>query len=229
MKNSKTKQLIDTIPSPTLVDLFEPYVTDKRKARIDEVLSGRLSSIQLAIEAPSDINNALAAIRTSEALGIANVHIICPEGTAGQARRVTQGAIYWVDVTYHETLDEFIQIMHQKNIKLAGGRVTATKSVSEIPLTDPICIMIGNEQRGLSEAAQTACNIEYKIPMFGMSESLNLSVSAAISLFDTSSRKRQALKRNSDLSHEQVQTLKAAYYINSIAPRLVDSLTRIIE
>ena len=107
---------------------------------------------------------------------------------------------------------------------VAGGTVDATVALSDVPVEKPLCIIIGNEQRGLSKSAQAACDIRYQIPMFGMSESLNLSVSAAISLYDTTSRKRQLLKCASDLTQDQQATLRAQYYLNSVSARLSEAL-----
>ena len=132
--------------------------------------------------------------------------------------------MYWVNVHYYETLNEFLEFAKQAGILLAGGTVDATAALSNVPIEKPLCIIIGNEQRGLSEAAQSACDIRYQIPMFGMSESLNLSVSAAISLYDTTSRKRQQLKCASDLTQQEQSTLRAQYYLNSVSARLSEAL-----
>ncbi len=224
MLKSEQDQLIEKHGSETLIDVLGPYVTDNRKERINTVLNGRLRTIQLAMEAPSDLHNALAAVRSSEALGISTVHIICPEGDATAERTITQGAIYWVDVIYHDSLDDFLSVIKKEGFLLAGGAVTATEGLSSVAIEKPLCIILGNEQRGLTQAAQDACDIHYKIPMYGMTESFNLSVSAAISLYDTTNRKRAALQNDSDLNVAQRQQLQARYYLNSLAPRLITGL-----
>lgn len=217
-------ELIKKYSSETIIKRLDPYLTPNRKKRIETILASRLNSIQLAIECPSDINNALAAVRSSEAMGISTVHIIAPEGEAVHARSITQGAVHWVNIIYYENLKKFLNAMHSQNILLAGGTIDATKSLSDVPINKPICIMIGNEQRGLSDEAQAACHIKFQIPMYGMSESLNLSVSAAISLYDTTTRKRKSLKQLSDLTPQERLDQQAIYYLNSVKPRLVKGL-----
>ena len=217
-----------------LVEKLAPFINDTRKARIEAVLEQRLSSVQLAIENPSDINNALAAVRTAEAFGIANIHIIAPEGEAGSTRLITQGAFYWVNIYFYQSLDEFLAQV--KGFKLAGGalptpdpRLPASNTqltLSQLPIDHPICLIVGNEQRGLSEAAKQACDWLYKIPMVGMSESLNLSVSAAISLYDVTTRKRAQLDSSSDLSEAQQMALRSKYYQKSVNGRLVAQLLK---
>jgi tRNA (guanosine-2'-O-)-methyltransferase len=226
MKHIDTKDLIEKHTPATITKALAPYITEKRHARIDAVLQGRLQSIHLAIESPSDINNALAAVRTAEALGVHCVHFITPEGDALAARKITQGAFYWVDIRYHDNFYEFLQVMREEQIALAGGAVTATKSLHDVPVDRPLCIMVGNEQRGLSSAAIDACDHPYKIPMVGMSESFNLSVSAAISLYDITTRKRSALGQAGDLDQKNSDTLRAQYFLNSLNPRLSCALLK---
>lgn len=220
MNFGEIQKLFDQYGSNKIVKALSPYVTEHRRGRIEQVIQGRLRDVQLAIEAPSDINNALAAIRTSEALGVSKVHLISPEGDAGAARAVTQGAIYWVEVIFHNSLTDFLQCMQQQEIQLAGGAVTATMPLDKIPVEKPLCLLMGNEQRGLSLAAKNACAIEYRIPMFGMTESFNLSVSAALSLYEVTKRKRERLKASSDLLPDESQALRARYYLNSLSHRL---------
>ncbi len=218
--------LLEQFPAKTIVTELEPYLSERRKNRIAEVLTARLHSIQLAIEAPADINNALAAVRTCEALGVSKIHFIEPEGDARSARTVTQGAFYWVDMHFYSSFAAFLHANQTLQLSLAGGTVTATLPLCEVPITKPLCLLIGNEQRGLSEEAVSACDYEYTIPMLGMSESLNLSVSAAISLYDTTQRRRQFLQAKSDLTQDEKLQTQAKYYLNSVNERLAQALLR---
>lgn len=222
--NKEQNRLIEQHGALSIIEALEPFITERRKERIKIVLNSRLNSIQLAIESPSDINNALAAVRTCEALGISTIHIITPESDAGSMRTITQGAFYWTDIHFYSSLNEFLEHIKKQNSVLAGAVVDGETILSDISIEQPLCLFIGNEQRGLSEAARNACDILYRIPMVGMSESLNLSVSAAISLYDTTQRKRENLKTQSDLSIEQTQRLKARYYMNSVNGRLIENL-----
>lgn len=209
--------------SPSLViDALEPLIYTARKARIDAVIAKRIQHIQLAIECPADINNALACVRTAEALGVSCIHIIHPEGTAASAKVITQGAFYWVDVCFYHSLTDFLNTIEPHKMILAGAKMDGDTSVTKLPVNDkPLCLLLGNEHRGLSNAALEACDITYHIPMVGMSESLNLSVSAAISLYDTTTRKRESLGDASDICKGDAQVLRAKYYLNSVNERTI--------
>lgn len=224
MKNIQYQAILNQFPSNEIIEKLASYITDARKQRIKQVVTKRLNSIHLAIECPSDINNALAAVRSAEAMGVSNVHIIRAEGSAASARAITQGAFYWVNLQFYDSLADFLTVIKQHNIRLGGGTVTATEPLSKVCVDQPLCLIIGNEARGLSESAVEACDIEYTIPMVGMSESMNLSVSAAISLYDTTSRKRLQLNGASDLTADEASLLTARYYLNSANPRMYPHL-----
>lgn len=224
MKFPEQSHILAHYTSDHIIEQLSPYINHDRQNRITHVIHNRLKNIQLALECTADINNAFAAIRTAEALGIAHIHIIAPEGTTFMAKHITRGALYWVSINYYDTLAEFLTYAHTHHLRLTGGVVTATTALSDVPVQDPLCIMIGNEHRGLSEAAQQACDIRYIIPMVGMSESMNLSVSAAISLYDVTERKRKLLNNTPDLTITEQQQLRAHYFLNSVAPRLSKEL-----
>jgi tRNA (guanosine-2'-O-)-methyltransferase len=226
MKMNWQQKLIDLQGAKIIIEKLADFVSEPRKQRIENVISGKLNSIQLAIESPSDLNNALATVRTSEALGISQVHIITPEADARGIRGITQGAFYWLTLSFYQNFNEFIQGIRDQDFLLAGGLPTAHRYLEDVPVDKKICLLMGNEQRGLSAAALAECDIHYKIPMFGMSESLNLSVSAAISLYDLTTRKRHQSGKLSDLTAEEILNTRAHFYLNSVDRRLVIALTR---
>lgn len=217
--------LINSQPQK-LAEALEPFVTVARKTRIEEVIEARLQSLHLAIEAPSDIHNALAAIRSAEAFGIYNIHIISPEGHISKNNGVTKGSAYWVRTHYYEDLSEFLDFIRRENFLLAGAILETSQKISELPVDKKLCLLFGNEHRGLSQKARDNCDLLFKIPMVGMVESFNLSVAAAISLYDLSTRKRAFLSDKSDLNENAKQELRAQYYLQSVDPRLAESLLR---
>lgn len=224
MRNTAAEKLLQKYHSKKIGETLAPYLTEQRKARIESVLQHRLNSITLAIENPADINNALAAIRTCEALGISTIHIISPEHNARYIKTITKSACYWVNIVCHQQLTNFLALMQQEKRIIAGAVLNAEKKLSDISIEKSLCILVGNEKRGLSADALSACDFLFSIPMCGMLDSLNLSVAAAISLYDTSQRKRAQLHNKTDLSEKIADDLRAAYYLNSVDIRLAAQL-----
>lgn len=224
--NENTFQLIHRYGADKILTQLQAYVSPRRQQRILEVLNNRLHSIQIALEMPADIHNAFAVIRSSEIFGLTKVHIITPEKNLTSIRPISKGAMDWVEIIYYENTAEFLHAMRAQNIRLAGASLKAEHNLSSVPLSEPVCLLLGSECNGLSSTAEQACDWRFKIPMFGMTESFNLSVAAAVSLYETTTRKRTMLNKSGDLIPQQWQDLQACYYLNSVNPRLVNALFR---
>lgn len=205
-----------------IVDTLTPYVREVRQEKIERLLDGRLPQIQVAIEAPSDPHNAAAVVRTAEALGVVDVHLVASERRALEAKNTTQGAFRWVRTHHHEDLREFLDQDALQGVSMYGAWMDAELTVEELPVDRPICVVFGNETRGLSKEARAACAGGFRIPMVGMSESLNLSVSAAITLYGLTSRHRAAGAVG--LGASQREELRARHYMDSVDERLWSNL-----
>jgi tRNA (guanosine-2'-O-)-methyltransferase len=222
MDHGEIEGIIDQHGAQAVVDALRPYLTDARVTRIEQVLAERVDSICVAIESPGDAHNAAAVVRTAEALGVVGVHVISAEHDALHKRTMTQGAHHWVQTQHHESLAVFLESFGEQTV-LAGAWPDAPCTLEALPLERPICLLFGNEQRGLSPEAREACSLGFRVPMVGMTESLNLSVCAAISLYVTLGRKRAAGLLG-DLSPEALAHLRARHYLHSVDPRLARRL-----
>jgi tRNA (guanosine-2'-O-)-methyltransferase len=215
--------LVDEHGAQRVTRALMPFVTEARRARIEAVVGGRMRSVHVAVEAPSDPHNAAAVVRSCEALGAMGVHVIAAEARALHSQATTQGAFHWVQTHHHADLEGFLTQIRRRGMTLMGACMDAKEPVTRLPVEQPLCLVFGNEQRGLSAAARSACDRLFHVPMVGMSESLNLSVCAAISLFEVMGRKRQD-GAPGDLDSAQRATLRACYYVGSVDPRLIRGL-----
>ena len=159
-----------------------------------------------------------------EALGVLGVHVIDAEGDALHAKRTTQGAFHWVHTWHHRGFDAFLEAVRRRDMTIAAACMDADTLLHELPADRPVCLLLGNEQRGLSERAKRAADILYRIPMVGMSESLNLSVSAAISLYDVVRRRRAHIGKPGDLDEATLERERARCYLHSVDERLIRAL-----
>jgi tRNA (guanosine-2'-O-)-methyltransferase len=217
------ERLLEEHGPDALQDALGAYLTAERRDRIEAVVAQRLGSVTVAIEAPSDPHNAAAVVRTAEALGVLHVHVIAAEGEALHAKRITQGACRWAFTHDHASLERFLEVC-DPSMRLCGAWMQAPLEVDALPIDAPLCLLLGNENRGLSAAGRSACTLGFRVPMHGMSESLNLSVCAAIALFSATRRRRAHLGAPGDLEDEARKRLRAAYYAQSVDPRLVQGL-----
>lgn len=201
-----------------IIETLGPYLSKERLQKFDHVLKHRLSSIHVAFESPCNVHNALASLRSAEGVGINHMHIIAPESgeKCRQGRRTTKGAYRWSQLKYYESFNNFYLSMKAHNFKIYGASLQTEHTLSDIDLSQPVCLLFGNELRGISEDALNHCDGFYKIPMQGMVESFNLTVSCAISVYELAQRKRRLLKASGDLSVSQLLRDKAWYIVRSI-------------
>lgn len=193
-------------------------LTPARQARIEGVLRSRVGSVQVAIEAAEDPYNAAAVIRTAEALGAGCVHVIAAGALV--PRRITRGRLYWADTREHADWDGFMGVV-PTGMRIAGACVdAATVELADMPVDRPLCLVFGNEQAGLSARVRAGCVMHFRIPMSGMTESLNLSVAAGIALQEALGRRRTALGAAGDLSVQEMAERRARWYAKAVDPRL---------
>lgn len=205
---------------------LQPYVTAERRARIDAVLAARVASLQVAIEDPQDPHNIAAIVRTAEALGAGVVHAIGAPAWDVYSPRVTRGAVRWADVRVHPTWGAFTTALGA-GVRLAAACVVPGDGVlplDRLPVDRPVCLVFGSEGPGLSVQALETCELRFTIPMYGMMESLNVSVAAAIALHSALARRRALLGGAGDLEPGRRVALRAEWYAKSLDGRLVRAL-----
>jgi tRNA (guanosine-2'-O-)-methyltransferase len=221
---SELDTYIDTLGAARVVEGIGPFLSDTRRAAIERVLSARLGSIHVAVERPEDPYNAAAVVRTAEALGVLNVHVVAAPDGALHARKTTQGAFNWLHTKHHAELGALLNVLQSASVRLFGAAPGAERTLEELPVDAPFCLLFGNEASGLTREALAACELSFRIPTLGMSESLNLSVSAAIALYAATRARRLHLGAQSDLSDSETLRERARYYARSVDIRILQAL-----
>jgi len=182
-------------------------VTPRRIDRMVEVLSERLTSVTILLENLSDPHNVCAIVRSAEGFGLDRVHVVEQPNKFVRNPAILRGSDRWLTVEKHKELARTLLDMQ------AQGFVTAIADVGrgcvplgELPVDGKLAIVMGSEHEGLSRRARSLADVRFTIPMQGFTESFNVSVSAAITLFDVTRRKRAFLGRRGELTvDERVQ------------------------
>ncbi|SCA59100.1 Putative tRNA/rRNA methyltransferase BB_0052 [Chlamydiales bacterium SCGC AB-751-O23] len=208
---------LDELGLESFIQTLSPFLTDSRKSKISVVLDQRLDGIRLAIESPVDIHNVFAAVRSTEALGVMNVDLIkYQKAKKLTSNATTSGSHRWVSLNSFPTFPDYQQAMREKGYLIVGASHTGELTLSELPLDQNIALMFGNEHSGLEPNTLKNCDLTFQIPMYGMVESYNLSVSCALALHYYSHKKRQAIKSLGNLTKERKEIEKAWYYFKSL-------------
>lgn len=190
MSWQEVEKLIEQWSESYLIRTLAPLVTDERLIRMKQVACNRLSSLSVAVEGVWDIHNALAMVRSAEAFGVSRVSLVDCDYKKGLGKQTMRGTDEWMRVDDFDTLELFLKEVKAERWKLAAACPRGEMTLEALPNDEKICLFFGNEHRGLSAEAKSACEYHYRIPMHGMVESLNLSVAGAISLYTLSSQMR---------------------------------------
>ena len=176
------------------VELFEylqSYLTDRRKALFKEVLSQRTRHFTVVTEDVYQLHNTSAVMRSCDVFGIQDLHVV--EELKGKRvdKEIAMGAQKWVNLHRYDTIDSCM-----KTLRMDGYQLIATTPHNDATLLqdfDPTrksALFFGKESVGLSDKVLNEADGYLKIPMIGFTESLNISVSAAIILQDLVKRIR---------------------------------------
>ena len=171
-----------------LIDFLSGFVSERRIAIIDKVIENRTKYVTVLLEDISHAQNANAVLRTCECLGLKDIHIIENLNQYYYSKGVAMGAGKWVNLhKYNKHENNSLEAIN--TLKSDGYRIIATAPGGTcIPLQDfdvtkgKFAIALGTEQKGISETIRKNADELITIPMFGFTESFNLSVSNAIIL-----------------------------------------------
>lgn len=173
-------------------DLLSPQLTDKRRDRMLATAANRTQFVRLAIQDVHQPHNVSACIRSAEAFGVQSVDVVTLKGKFSTST-VARGVDEWVDIYRHDSVDQCIQHLHDSGYIVAAafphGQAVA---LEDLPIDKPIAVVFGNEHEGLALEWREKADLCFTIPMYGIVESLNISVSAAITLHSLTSRIRKA-------------------------------------
>ncbi len=174
-------------PIHELVEFLGQYITEARRTTIDRVLSLRTRYLTLVLEDIYQSQNASAAVRTCECMGLQDLHIIETNSRYGTNKKVLMGSNKWMNlIRYNSKSKKESNIANcYQHLKDSGYRILATHpaagiSIDEVPIDSKVAIVMGNELHGISPYALEHADETVRIPMFGFTESMNISVSAAL-------------------------------------------------
>ena len=199
-----------------LQSYLESIVSPERLKRFDEVLKNRTNYITVVMEDVYHMHNVSAVIRSCEVFGIQNVHIVENEFAKHLDKKIALGAQKWVDFTTHETTMNCIKKLRSEDYSIIATTPHNNANTSrDYKITGKTALLFGTEKEGLSKLVMDEADGFLKIPMVGFTESLNVSVAAAIILQDLTHKLRSSTL-NWKLSPEEKKLKKLEWTKKSI-------------
>lgn len=176
-----------------LLVYLEGFITENRKEGFKKVLTSRTKHFTIAMEDVYQLHNTSAVMRSCEVFGIQELNVIEQKFGKRIDKEIALGAQKWVDVNRFATIQSCID-----DLKSKGYQIIATTPhndsclLQDFDISKPSAIFFGTEKLGLSEEVMQQADGYLKIPMVGFTESLNISVSAAIIIQDLTARLRRS-------------------------------------
>ena len=170
-------------PQGTALD----FLSDYRSEKIYACVSRRQPSLSIVLENVHDPHNVSAVLRSCDAVGVIDVHLVYHSGQSFPelGEKSSASARKWVLTHKHSSIDECYDFLRKEGKKiLTTGMSNEARSLYAIDFTEPIAIVFGNEHTGVSEEAILKADGNMLIPQVGMIQSLNISVACAVTLYE---------------------------------------------
>ena len=177
MKRNKEAQFLNFLTD---------YITENKRFKIDEVLKKRTRYVAVVLEDIFKEHNASAVVRTCECLGIQDLHIIQNRYEFNVNPDIVRGSSNWIDIIHYREPDInntevcYLRLREQGYKVFATSTSLADTGLDDVTLNQKTAIVFGTELEGLSNYALENADGRVKIPMYGFTESYNLSVCVAI-------------------------------------------------
>ena len=178
-------------PADSLLPDLMARLTPARRRRLTAALDGRTRRVCVALEGLRQEHNFSAVMRSCDAFGVQDVHLLDADDQFAINREVALGAQKWLTIRRHESAAACLASLRSR-----GYRIVATSPhepatpLPELDVSQPIALLLGNELHGLPPERLEQADERVAIPMAGLVESFNVSVAAAICLYDITRRVR---------------------------------------
>ncbi|MFK8269967.1 TrmH family RNA methyltransferase [Capnocytophaga stomatis] len=193
-----------------LLSYLENFITEERKKRFSEILEYRTNHFTVAVEDVFQMHNTSAVIRSCEVFGVQQAHLIEQRFGKRLDAKIAMGAQKWVDTFRYDNTQECMDTLREKGYQIVA--TTPHKDayfLSDFDISKKSAFFFGTEKDGLSKLVLDQADTFLKIPMVGFTESLNISVCAAIILQQLTENLRK-----SDISWQLTEEEKMAIRID---------------
>ncbi len=170
-----------------LCDYLLSFISEHKRALFEKHILNRTRYITLVLENVYQSHNASAVLRSCDCMGIQDVHVIESENQFEAHSDIALGASQWLTLVKHKTANSVVEVFD--NLRSKGYKIVATTphtnayTPETLPIDKKLAFVFGTELKGLSEEAIKNSDYLMKIPMYGFTESFNISVSAALTTY----------------------------------------------
>lgn len=167
-------------------------MTPRRYQKLRRVLAARQADLTVLLDRVHKPHNIAAVVRTCDAVGIPHVHVVAPDGDIDRHHGISGGSRKWVELRLHPSLGDAVTELKRDGLQVVAAH-PGEHSVDfrAVDYTRPTAVLMGTELWGVSEEGLALADRHISVPMHGMVASLNVSVAAAVILYEAQ-RQREA-------------------------------------
>ncbi len=184
---------------------------NNRYKRVKTVLDKRQTDLTVCLDEVHKHHNLSAIVRSADAVGIHHIHAVWPKNQRRLTNNTSGGSKNWVETHLHDNISHAItEIKHRSpQIQILATNLSPTAiDFREVDYTKPTAIIVGQERTGISDEALQLADQHIVIPMEGMVQSLNVSVAAALILFEAQRQRKIAnMYQQTDLCDKVKHTM----------------------
>jgi tRNA (guanosine-2'-O-)-methyltransferase len=196
-------------------------IVPERLKRMYDVLSQRTRYISILMEAVDDKHNQSAVIRSAEAFGIQDIYVVRGKAEFEPNDYITKSADKWVTIEQKTDIETAIGDLQSQGYQvLASYLGDDSRPLEDIDLSKPTVLLFGNEHSGVSEKAIELTDGKFIIPMHGFVQSLNISVAAAISMYEVTNRAKEVAGPRYYLTLDEKKKLYFQWMMDTLNPRV---------
>ena len=203
-----------------LKEYLEGFVSERRKSRLCEVLEERTNYMTLVLEDVYQSHNFSAVLRSADIFGIQNIHFIENRNKYKISEDVSMGSTQWLTLNRYQQFENNTKAC-LTGLKEKGYKIVATslhknsKSLEELDISKPFAMVFGTELTGITPDVEEMADEFVKLPMYGFTESFNISVCAALCMYQLSTRIRKEVD-NYKLTEAEKDTIYTEWLKASI-------------
>ena len=208
---------LSTEQKAALYEQATQFFSENKRALFDRLAPLRTRHISVVLEDIYQSHNASAVLRSCDCFGVQDVHVVEARNPFNPAGDVAVGSSKWVDYYRYNSIQDVYRNLHAK-----GYRIVATlphendTMIGDLDISQPTALVFGTELTGLTQEAIDGADAYVKIPMYGFTESFNISVCAALSLFSLTERMRSDTTLQWRLSDDDLLDLKLHWAMQAV-------------
>jgi tRNA (guanosine-2'-O-)-methyltransferase len=220
-----------------VIERLAPFASEERLAQISRVAGGRTYTVVPVLDGIIDPGNMNAVLRSAEGLGYGAAHVVEPRWDPKKVpghlsrydrrslRRAGRGAVKWVHVDRWPDPATCVGMLRERGYRIVAAHFhPEAVDIASLDFTRPTALVLGNERDGVSPEMAAAADAHCLIPLGGFVESFNISVAAAVALYQARQDRLRRLGHHGDLAPDEQAVLAAHFLIKTVraAPQILE-------